>query len=133
MSPASVITGPGATRMHTADTPPDSPLQSSSQLTIFVEVTQDLVDKLQLLVPSKAVVEGSSKVQITEISSSEESKPKEARPRASKVDYKNVNEVYVVIAFNITHANSMVLQVGQEVFQLYYLRTCRGSDECRRS
>lgn len=104
MSPASAITRPSVTNMHTAETPPDSPVQSSSKPTIFLEVTQDLVDKLQLLVPSKTVVEGSSEVQITEIPTSD-SKPKEVRQRASKVEYKNVNEVYVIITFDVTPAN----------------------------
>ena len=91
--------------MHTAETPPESPLQSSPQPSIFLEVTQNLVDKLQLLVPSKTVVEGSSEVQITEIPTVEDSKPTEARRRASKVDYKNVNEVYVITTFDVTPVN----------------------------
>ena len=81
--------------MHARETPPESPTKSSYQPTFFLEVTKDLIDKLQLLVPSQTVVEGSSEVQITEVPASG---PEVARPQASRVEYKSINEVYVLLS-----------------------------------
>ena len=82
--------------MRAEGTPPNSPTQSASEPTMFLQVTQELVDKLQLLVPTKTVVEGSSKVGITQIPASKDSNVEEARSRASIVEFKSVNEVYVI-------------------------------------
>ena len=71
--------------MHAEETPPNTPTQSPFEPTIFLEVTQDFVDKLQLFVASKTVVEGSSKVQIAQTPAPEGSNPEEVRHRASKV------------------------------------------------
>ena len=105
MSNSSMIIRPIVPNMHATETPPNSPTQASSQPNILLEVTQDLVDKLQLLVPSKTVIEGSSEVQITKIPTSKDSKPTEARRRASKVEFKNVNEVFVLITFDVPPVN----------------------------
>ena len=62
--------------------------------------------------PSAPVVEGSSEVQITKISDSKDSKPGEGRPRASKVEYKSVNEVYVSFVTSVDRANQITFQLG---------------------
>lgn len=100
MPTASVITERSVSNLRAAETPPNSPTESSSQPTILLEVTQDLVDKLQLLVTFKTVLEGSSEVQITQIPVSEDPELEEARPRASRLEYKRVNEVYVLLTLN---------------------------------
>ena len=125
MSTASLIVRPSIPDMHTEHTPPNSPVQSTSEPTVLLKVTQDFVDKLQLFVASKAVVEGSSKVDITQVPASEDSNLEETRPRASKVEYKSINEVYVILSDKSTMLTAMTSQLGQEGFQLH---NCGTSD-----
>lgn len=94
---------PGITGAN-ADTPPNSPTQSSSPPSTLPEITQNLVDKLQLLV-AKTVLKGSFEVQIIKIPLSEDPKFQNARPRVSKVEYKEVNEVYAIFTLNENHSN----------------------------
>ena len=101
MSTASLIVKPNISNMHAEETPPNTPTQSCSRPTVMLELTQDVVDKLQLHVTSKNVIEGSSEVQINEIPASEDHKSKEEeKTRASRVEYKSVDEVYVIFARN---------------------------------
>ena len=102
--------------MHTEGTPPNSPIEPASEPTVFLQVTQELVDKLQLLVPTKNAVEGSSKVEITQVPASEDSNLEEARPRASRVEYKSINEVYILLSDRSTMLTAMTSQLGQEDF-----------------
>ena len=60
-----MIIRPNVANMYAEGTPPNSPTYSSSEPTMYLQVIQELVDKLQLLVLRKNVVEGSSKVEIT--------------------------------------------------------------------
>ena len=95
---SSLILRPNVANMHAEETPPNSPTEHASEPTVSLQVTQELVDRLQLLVPTKNVVEGSSKVEITQVPASEDSNLEEARLRASKVEFKSVNEVYVILS-----------------------------------
>ena len=115
-----MIIRPNIANMHAEGTPPDSPTHSSSEPTMYLQVTQELVDKLQLLVPTKNVVEGSSKVEITQVPASNLD---EARSRASRVEFKSVNEVYAIPSDYSTMLMVMTSQLGQESFQLHNFRT----------
>ena len=95
--------------MHAEETPPNSPTDTGSEPNVYLQVTQELVDKLQLLVPTKNVVEGSSKVEITQVPSSEDSNLDEARPRGSRLEYKSINEVYVLLSDQSTMLTAMTL------------------------
>ena len=115
-----MIIRPYIANMHAEGTPPNSPTHSSSEPTMYLQVTQELVDKLQLLVPPKNVVEGSSKLEITHVPASNLD---EARPRASRVEFKSVNEVYAIPSDYSTMLMVMTSQLGQESFQLHNFRT----------
>ena len=125
MPNSSLIIRPNVANMHVEGTPPNSPTQSASEPTVFLQVTQELVDRLQLLVPTKNVVEGSSKVEIAQVPASEDPNLEEARPRASRVEYKSVNEVYVMLSDMLTVLTALTSQLGQEGFQLH---NCTTSD-----
>ena len=126
---SSMIMRPNISNMHAEGTPPNSPSHSPSEPTVFLPVTQDFVDKLQLFVGSKTVVEGSSKVEITQVPASEDSNLKVPRVRASRVEFKSVNEVYVIPSDKPTILTAMTLQLGQESF---HLRDCGASEFDRR-
>ena len=64
---------------------------------------------------SKTVLEGSSEVQITKIPVLGDLEHK-VRPRASRLEYKRVNKVYVLLILFVNYANSNILQIGQESF-----------------
>ena len=114
-----MVIRPSVANMHAEGTPPNSPTQSASEPTVFLPVTQDFVDKLQLFVASRTVVEGSSKVEITQVPASKDPNLEEARPRASRVEYKSINEVYVILSDRLTMLTAMTSQLGQEGFQLH--------------
>ena len=94
--------------MHAEETPPNSPTDPVSEPTVYLQLTQELVDKLQLLVPTKNVVEGSSKVEITQVPASEDPTVEGARPRASRVEYKSVDEVYAILSDILTMLTVMI-------------------------
>ena len=119
MPSSSMILRPNIANMNAEGTPPNSPTEPAYEPTVFLQVTQELVDKLQLLVPTKNVVEGSSKVEITQVPASKDPNLEEARPRASRVEYKSINEVYVILSDRLTMLTAMTSQLGQEGFQLH--------------
>ena len=125
MPNSSVIIRPNVANMHAEGTPPNSPNQSASEPTVFLQVTQELVDKLQLLVPTKNIVQGSSKVEITQVPASENQNLEEARPRASRVEYKSIDEVYVTLKNDYTMLTAITSQLGQEGVELH---NCGASD-----
>ena len=106
MPDSPLIVRSNVANMHAEGTPPTGPTRFPSGPTVFLQVTQELVDKLQLLVPTKNVVEGSSEVEITQVAASENPNFEEARPRASRAEYKSIDEVYVTLkSFDYADSN----------------------------
>lgn len=119
MPDSPLIVRSNVANMHAEETPPNSPTDPASEPTVYLQVTQELVDKLQLLVPTKNVVEGSSEVEISRVPASENPNLEEARPRASRVEYKSIDEVYVTLSKHSTMLTAITSQLGQEGFQLH--------------
>ncbi|KAK3700529.1 hypothetical protein LTR37_015930 [Vermiconidia calcicola] len=112
-------------KMHDKETPPNTPTQSPSEPTMSLEVTQEFVDKLQLLVAPKTVVEGSSKVQITPTPVSVDSKTEEERLRASREEYKSINEVWDKQASSYIIADSVASASVDELDEYLFIHRKR--------
>lgn len=91
MPPVPKAVKPSASAARSTDTPPSSPLPDG-QNAAMVALFERCVKTIELLAASKALPEPASALE-PEASTKEDGKPKEPKSRASKLEYKKVNQV----------------------------------------
>jgi len=94
------VTKPSKTRLATPstscrlDTPPNSPTLSPSKQTFTVELAKQVIETIKLIQASQA---GTAPTEISPTAEPEDlgnAQPAEARARASRLQFKTVDEVY---------------------------------------
>lgn len=90
---ASKIVKPPTSNSGQADTPAISPTVPSSEQTITVGLVQQFVDMLKVTLAAQAIP--ATPPQAAECQAAEHAQPEEARARASRLEFKTVDEMYV--------------------------------------
>ena len=107
MPDSPLIVRSNVANMHAEGTPPTRPYTLSLwAYRVPAGHTGNLSISCSSLYQPRIVVEGSSEVEITQVAASENPNFEEARPRASRAEYKSIDEVYVTLkSFDYADSN----------------------------
>ena len=93
MSTTLKVMKPNSSTAQPTVTPPSSPDLSPNHGAVVLRIAQQVVDAVGVIVAGKALPEPASVPEAPEGPTKDDLKPKEAKARASKLAYKEVDEV----------------------------------------